>query len=113
MVGEGAVAFGRDVGRNTEGRRNHVDSYAYKAEDGSNRQRIRFNIKGDKGQVLVWVEVSDKMKAGEYVYIIVQSRNTGRVHTVVDNRDMIQSGMLTNSSSGDQAISNFFFGSGK
>jgi hypothetical protein len=50
-------AFGRDVGRHTEGRRNHVDSYKYVAEDGSNRLRIRFNIKGEKSQVLVWTEV--------------------------------------------------------
>lgn len=57
MAGHDMKAFGRDVGRN-EGRRNHVDSYSYKAEDGSNRTRIRFNVKGDKGKVIVWVEVS-------------------------------------------------------
>lgn len=57
MVGENAKAFGRDVGRNTEGRRNHVDSYKYKADDGSNRLRVRFNIKGDKAQIRVWAEV--------------------------------------------------------
>lgn len=57
MVGHSAKAFGRDVGRNTEGRRNHIDSYQYKSEDGSNRMRIRFNIKGSKGQIRVWAEV--------------------------------------------------------
>jgi hypothetical protein len=57
MAGASMKAFGRDVGRNTEGRRNHIDSYQYKAEDGSNRTRIRFNIKGDKAKVLVWAEV--------------------------------------------------------
>lgn len=56
-VGDGAVAFGRDTGRNTEGRRNHIDSYKYKAEDGTNRLRIRMNIKGSRGQVRVWAEV--------------------------------------------------------
>lgn len=50
-------AFGRDTGRNTEGRRNHIDSYKYVADDGSKRTRVRFNIKGNKGQVHVWVEV--------------------------------------------------------
>ncbi len=57
IIGEEARAFGRDVGRNTEGRRNHVDSYKYKAEDGKERMRIRMNIKGTKGQVRVWAEV--------------------------------------------------------
>lgn len=56
MAGANMKAFGRDVGRN-EGRRNHVDSYSYTAEDGSKRTRIRFNVKGDKGKVIVWVEV--------------------------------------------------------
>ncbi len=58
ICGEDMKAFGRDSGRNTEGRRNHIDSYKYKAEDGSNRTRVRFNIKGAKGQVHVWAEVS-------------------------------------------------------
>lgn len=57
MIGGEMKAFGRDVGRNTEGRRNHVDSYKYKAEDGSERLRIRFNIKGNRSQVLVLLQV--------------------------------------------------------
>ena len=58
MTGPHMKAFGRDVGRNTEGRRNHVDSYKYTGDDGSKRTRVRFNIKGDKGKVIVWAEVS-------------------------------------------------------
>lgn len=58
MAGDSMKAFGRDVGRTTEGRRNHIDSYTYKADDGSSRTRVRFNIKGDKGKVVVWAEVS-------------------------------------------------------
>jgi hypothetical protein len=57
MAGGNMKAFGRDVGRSTEGRRNHVDSFAYKGPDGSNRSRVRFNVKGDKGKVVVWAEV--------------------------------------------------------
>lgn len=110
MVGDGAKAFGRDTGRNTEGRRNHVDSYTYKGEDGSNRLRIRFNVKGEKGHILVWAEVSDKMPDSEYVYVIVQDRRTGRVYTVVDNRDSLEAGMYSSGNEGDQAISKFFFG---
>jgi hypothetical protein len=95
MLGSNLKAFGRDSGRNTEGRRNHVDSYKYIAEDGSNRLRVRFNIKGDKGQVLVWAEVSDRMKSDEYVYIILQNLQTGRVLTVQDHRDELDAAMAS------------------
>lgn len=94
LVGDNPKAFGRDVGRNTEGRRNFVDSFTYKASDGSNRVRIRFNIKGDRGQVLVWAELSDNLRNDEYVYVIVQSYRTGEVYTIVDNRDAIAAGMM-------------------
>jgi len=108
MTGEDMRAFGRDVGRNTEGRRNHVDSYSYKADDNSNRTRIRFNIKGNKGQVMVWAEVSDSMASNEYVYIIVQDLKTGRVKTMVDNRDQLEAHMIANPNSNDSFISSLF-----
>ena len=95
IVGADMKAFGRDVGRSTEGRRNHVESYSYTADDGSNRLRIRFNIKGEKSQVLVWAEVSDRMNSSEYVYVIVQDLKTGRVKTIVDNRDQLEAGLLS------------------
>lgn len=56
MAGHDIRAFGRDTGR-SEGRRHHVDSHEYKAEDGSKRLRVRFNIKGDKSQLVVYAEV--------------------------------------------------------
>lgn len=96
LIGEDMKAFGRDVGRSTEGRRNHVDSFKYKADDGSNRLRIRFNIKGAKGQLLVWAEVSDKMADNEYVYIIAQNLRNGQVQTYVDNRDQLEAGLVSN-----------------
>lgn len=103
-----------------------MDSHEYKAEDGSKRLRVRFNIKGDKSQLVVYAEVrelsasvlpfslptvlqvSDRMNSGEFVYIIVQSVRNGRVFTVVDNRDTLALG--TPSGEGDSAINNFFFG---
>lgn len=90
IVGDNVKGFGRDSGRNTEGRRNHIDSFKYVGEDGSNRLRIRFNIKGKKGQVLVWAEVSDRMSDTEYVYLICQNTRTGRVLTLEDNRDQLE-----------------------
>lgn len=70
ITGDSAKAFGRDVGRNTEGRRNHIDSYTFKANDGTNRTRIRFNIKGSKGQVRVWTEVCTSTFEYRYLYFI-------------------------------------------
>ena len=89
-TGEPMTAFGRDFGRNTEGRRNHVDSRKYKADDGSNRTRVRFNVKGPRGQFQVWAEVSDKMTNTEFVYLIVQDVRTGRVITIHDNRARLE-----------------------
>jgi hypothetical protein len=90
IVGDNVKGFGRDTQHKVEGRRNHVDSHKYVAEDGSNRLRIRFNIKGKKGQVLVWAEVSDAMGASEYVYVICQNIKTGRVLTLDDNRERLE-----------------------
>lgn len=89
VTGESPTAYGRDVGRN-EGRRNHVDSRQYKAEDGSSRTRIRFSMKGPKGHIHVYAEVSDKMKSDEFVYVIAKNVKTHKVITVIDNRDRIE-----------------------
>jgi hypothetical protein len=57
ICGESMKAYGRDAGRNTEGRRNHIDSRGYDSEDGSKRMRIRFFVQGSRGRVMVWAEV--------------------------------------------------------
>jgi hypothetical protein len=177
MTGHNMKAFGRDVGRNTEGRRNHLDSYGYTAEDGSKRLRIRMNIKGEKGKVIVWAEVrrgkqwlslycvvcvcercivctvcalycaacvwevsqlsvayytlspkssvprftylfsiphlrtqvSDRMAANEYVYIICQNAKTGKVVTIEDNRDRLEMELQNNSGDVSGNLINKFF----
>jgi hypothetical protein len=106
-VGDGAVAFGRDTGRNTEGRRNHIDSYKYKAVDGTYRLRIRMNIKGSKGQVRVWAEVADDMKKNQFVYLIIQNVRNGRVTTIVDRRDELEANV--GGSEDSSSLSRFFF----
>ena len=82
-------AFGKDVGR-SQGRRNHVDHREYRADDGSKRTRIRFNVQGTKGQALVYAEVSDKMPGNEFVYIICEDVRTRRVITMIDNRARLE-----------------------
>lgn len=98
ITGPGPRAYGRDYGAQSEGRRNIVDSRTYKEErDGSNRTRVRFNIKGSKGRVMVWAEVSDKMPTEEYVYLIAQDMRTGRILTIEDNRSRLETEMSMNS----------------
>ena len=87
VIGSPMKAYGREVGR-SEGRRNHVDSYKYTGRDGSERVRVRFVIEGPRGKMRVWAEVSNKMPSTEFVYIICRTQ-TGRVITIVDNRDTI------------------------
>lgn len=90
ILGSDVKGYGRDSGGGSrEGRRNHIDSFKYTSEDGSNRIRIRYNLKGKRGNIRVWVEVSDKMAASEYVYIICQNMKTGRVYTIEDNRELL------------------------
>jgi hypothetical protein len=48
------------------------------------------------------------MADNQYVYIICQSMRTGRVYTVVDNRDQIDAGIIGGSSDADDAISKIF-----
>ena len=59
-------------------------------EDGSNRTRIRFNIQGKKGRVMVWAEMSDRMgDVDEFAYLIAQCQRTGKVITIHDNRNQL------------------------
>lgn len=107
-VGSSMKAYGKDHGGRAEGRRNFVDSYGYKAEDGSKRMRVRFNIKGSKGKVVVWAEVSDKMPANEYVYVVFQDARTGKVYTVSDNRDRLEAELDNNADPSATMINKFF-----
>lgn len=88
--GDGMKAFGADRGRN-EGRRNHIDSRQYVAEDGSQRTRARFHVKGPRGHVIVWAEVSDNLEKPDLVYLICQDKRSGRVITIQDNRAILES----------------------
>jgi len=47
------------------------------------------------------------MTDNEYVYIICQNVRTGKVVTIVDNRDQLEANMLSNGD--DNSIAKFFF----
>ena len=77
--------YGADNGSGS--RRNFVDSREFNDEyDGTKKLRIRYNIRGPRGHVQVWVEVSPDMKQGEYVYLICQDYRTQQVFTFFDER---------------------------
>ena len=54
-------------------------------------------------------KVSDRMASNEYVYIICQSTRTGRVYTIVDNRERLEQEMVLNLEPSDNIISKYFF----
>lgn len=97
ITGEDMRCYGRG---GSESRRNQVDSFSYSEENDypvSKRTRIRFNIEGKRGKALVYAEVSDNLPEGEkFVYLICQDKRTGKVLTVVDNRDRIQEATSAN-----------------
>jgi import inner membrane translocase subunit TIM21 len=88
VYGTPLKGYGRDHGGHREGRRNFIENTPYVDEkDGSNRMRVRFNIKGPYGEGFAFAEVSDSYDG--FVYLMVQNRRTAVVHTLVDNRMML------------------------
>lgn len=94
--GEAFKAYGRDHGGRREGRRNFIEHTEYTDEtDGSKRTRVRYNIEGPHASAFCFAEVSNQMPSGDFVYILVQDKTTGRVMTVVDNRSAMATQRLT------------------
>ena len=94
--GDNIKAYGRDHGGHREGRRNFIEHTTYKDEtDGSQRTRVRYNLEGRHGAAFCFAEVSSAMPAGEFVYILVQDKATGRVQTLVDNRAALTAARLS------------------
>lgn len=88
LIGSQMTGYGRET--SNRGRSHVYDSYTYTADDYSKRLRVRFNVKGSRGKVVAWAEVSNRIAADELVYLVVQSASTGRVITLVDNRDRLE-----------------------
>ena len=87
QYGEKLKFYGKDHGGHREGRRNFIEHTEYTdPDDGSKRTRVRFNMEGQFSEAFCFAEVSSDMPSGEYVYVLVQDKRTGRVITVIDNR---------------------------
>jgi hypothetical protein len=76
-------AYGKDGGGHREGRRNIIDSYTYRASDGSNRMRIRFNVKGLRGHVRVWAEVFSNNIYTVYLFLKIYKSSIFNLLVVV------------------------------
>jgi len=96
--------YGKDHGGHREGRRNFIEHTEYNdQEDGSKRTRVRFNMEGQFDNAICFAEVSSEMASGEFVYVLVQDKRSGRIITVVDNRASLTAKRL---SGGNQETSN-------
>lgn len=79
--------YGKDHGGHREGRRNFIEHTQYTdPDDSSKRTRVRFNMEGQFDSAICFAEVSSDMPSGEFVYVLVQDKRSGRVLTVIDNR---------------------------
>lgn len=91
--------YGKDHGGHREGRRNFIEHTQYtNEEDGSKRTRVRFNMEGPFASAICFAEVSNEMSSGEFVYVLVQDKQSGRVITVVDNRAALTAKQLSGGS---------------
>jgi mitochondrial import inner membrane translocase subunit TIM21 len=88
QYGESGLKFyGRDHGSHREGRRNFIEHTDYNSpDDGTRRTRVRFNMESQFASAFCFAEVSSDMPSGEFVYVLVQDKQSGRVITIVDNR---------------------------
>jgi import inner membrane translocase subunit TIM21 len=112
--GDSIKAYGRDHGGKREGRRNFVEHSEYSDPvDGSKRTRVRYNLESRLGAAFVFAEVSNQMPGGEFVYVLVQDKSNGRVHTVVDNRAGLTAKRLASGSKEAQSAMMELLGGGK
>ena len=92
-LGTPVKGYGRDHGGHREGRRNFIQHTEMDdARTGQKHTRIKFNLEGPYQKAFVFAEVAQDMGKGEWVYVILQMKGTGEVHTVVDNRNALAAG---------------------
>jgi len=73
---------------------------------------VLYNLEGKFGMAKVFAEVSNNMSSGEFVYILVQDKQNGRVITVEDNRSKLATErMMNGNKEGMDAFSSLLGGS--
>jgi import inner membrane translocase subunit TIM21 len=87
LLGSPLKSYGRDHHGRKEGRRNFIEHVEMPlAETGEPSLRIRFNVEGPYGVAEVYASVVKGMPAGEWLYLILKVKNTGKVMTLHDQR---------------------------
>jgi import inner membrane translocase subunit TIM21 len=113
QYGDKIKVYGRDHGGHREGRRNFIEHTEYTdPEDNSSRTRVRFNLEGQHASAFCFAEVSNQMPSGEFVYILVQDKESGRVITVVDNRSSLTAARLAGGSKESAGVMQQLLGGG-
>ena len=114
VYGDKLKFYGKDHGGHREGRRNFIEHTQYPSpDDGSNRTRVRFNLEGEFNSAFCFAEVSSGMSSGEFVYILVQDKRSGRVITVVDNRAALTAKQLAGGNAESSQALQQLLGGGK
>lgn len=114
VYGDKLKFYGKDHGGHREGRRNFIEHTQYPSpDDGSARTRVRFNLEGEFNSAFCFAEVSSEMSSGEYVYILVQDKRSGRVITVVDNRAALTAKQLSGGNADSSQALQQLLGGGK
>lgn len=88
LLGSPLKSYGRDHHGRKEGRRNFIEHV--EIPDRQTQEptlRIRFNVEGPYGVAECYASVVKGMSSGEWLYLIVKIRNTGKVMTLHDVRN--------------------------
>jgi import inner membrane translocase subunit TIM21 len=113
QYGDSIKFYGKDHGGHREGRRNFIEHTQYNdSEDNSKRTRVRFNLEGQHASAFCFAEVTSEMSSGEFVYVLVQDKQSGRVITVVDNRAALTAKRLAGGNAATAGAMEQLFGRG-
>ncbi len=90
MFGSPIKAYGTDYGGHKAGRRYHIKNTLHTDDAGIEYRRILYSIEGPSGQLgNVYVEKTSSQGDGDFVYIIVEDKRSGRTIPVIDNRETV------------------------
>ena len=91
-IGNVEKGYGTDHGGKSEGRRNFTAHDEFEDEEGHKIVRIKFNVKGTRGQGTVFAAVSSGVSGDMLQYLIFQhqpSRGKPISYSLVDNRRVL------------------------
>ena len=85
LYGTGIKGFGEDTGR---GRRRHIAHQRYITNEGEERVRVMFHVKGDRHTGKVFAEVAKKDGMWDYRFVYTVTDDTiPKTVVLIDNRE--------------------------